>query len=259
MCTQNSNSQSPPNLPIVLLHGWGMNKTVWQPSIDNLPEGVAKRVIALDLPGYGQHNNYTGGYSLSDLANWLNQQLESYGPVILVGWSLGGLIAQKFAIDYPNKVHQLNLIGSTPKFMANDEWHGIKPEVLTMFAEQLVTNSKQTIERFLAIQAMGSRTARDDIKQLKELILSAPAPDATALAKGLELLEREDLRAQWSQLECPVHALFGKLDSLVPFKAIKDIENLGGSPNLEILEKSSHAPFISHPEAFLDWFMKSMN
>lgn len=259
MCTQNSNSQSSQDLPIILLHGWGMNKAVWQTSVDNLPEQIARRMIALDLPGYGQNNHYQGEYSLSELTDWLNDQLEGSKPAILVGWSLGGLVAQKFAINYPEKVHQLNLIGTTPKFMASDKWHGIKPEVLSMFADQLVENSKQTIERFLAIQAMGSRTARDDIKQLKELVLSAPEPAPMALAKGLELLEKEDLRAQWPLLQCPVYALFGKLDSLVPFKAIEDIANLGGSPNLKILDKSSHAPFISHPEAFLDWFTKSVN
>lgn len=259
MCSQNSNSQKQQDLPIVLLHGWGMNKMVWQPSVENLSAELANRVIALDLPGYGQNSDYTGEYELPDLANWLYQQVKDFDTVIVVGWSLGGLVAQQFALDYPEKVHQLNIIGSTPKFMAAEDWYGIKPEVLSMFAEQLVQNSKQTIERFLAIQAMGSRTARDDIKQLKALILSAPEPNPAALAKGLKLLEQEDLRTQWSQLQCPVFALFGKLDSLVPYKAIKDIENLGKSPKVTILDKSSHAPFISHPEAFLDWLQLSVN
>lgn len=259
MCTQNSNSQIPQDLPIVLLHGWGMNKMVWQPIVENLPVDLANRIIALDLPGYGQNCDYTGEYELTDLASWLYEQVKDFDSVIVVGWSLGGLVAQQFALDYPEKVHQLNIIGSTPKFMATEGWYGIKPEVLSMFAEQLVQNSKQTIERFLAIQAMGSRTARDDIKQLKELILSAPEPNSVALAEGLKLLEQEDLRAQWSELQCPVFALFGKLDSLVPYKAIKDIENLGKSPKVTILDKSSHAPFISHPEAFLDWLKWSLN
>lgn len=259
MLSQNSNSQISQDLPIVLLHGWGMNKMVWQPSIENLPTEIANRVIALDLPGYGQHSKYSGGYALSDLANWLYEQVKDFDSVIVVGWSLGGLIGQQFALDYPEKTHQLNIIGSTPKFMATEDWHGIKPEVLSMFAEQLVQNNKKTIERFLAIQAMGSRTAREDIKQLKELLLSAPEPNPNALAKGLELLKQVDLREQWPQLRCPVFALFGKLDSLVPYKAIKDIENLGGSPNLTIIDKSSHAPFISHPEAFIDWLQLSLN
>lgn len=259
MCTQISNSQTSSNLPIVLLHGWGMNKSVWQPCIDNLPERVAKRIIALDLPGYGHNNDYSGNYGLTDLASWLNEQLADCDSAIIVGWSLGGLVGQRLALDYPEKVQQLNIVGSTPKFMADDNWHGIKPEVLTMFAEQLVENSKLTIERFLAIQAMGSRTARDDIKQLKELVLSAPEPSTEALAQGLKLLEQEDLREQWQHIKCPIYALFGKLDSLVPYKAIQDIENLGESPNLMILEKSSHAPFISHPEAFLEWLLESLN
>lgn len=259
MRTHNSNSQLSQQTPIVFLHGWGMNQKVWQPTIASLPEHLAGRAITLDLPGYGENNQYQGGYALADLANWLNEELAAYDKVIVVGWSLGGLVAQQFALDFPTKVKQLNIVGSTPKFMAADNWHGIKPEVLTMFAEQLVENSKQTIERFLAIQAMGSRTARDDIKQLKELVLSAPEPNSNALAKGLELLEKVDLRKDWQHLQCPINALFGKLDSLVPYKAIADIANLGDSPKLKILEKSSHAPFISHPQAFLDWLLEVTN
>ncbi len=253
MCTQYSNSQTNAETPIILLHGWGMNKTIWQPTIEQLPEQIAKRMIALDLPGYGDNNNYEGDYQLDDLADWLYKQVENHTSVIIVGWSLGGLVGQKFAIKYPEKVAQLSIVGSTPKFMAEQDWHGIKPEVLTMFAEQLLEDHKLTVERFLAIQAMGSKTAREDIKQLKKLVTSAPEPNLSALSKGLKILEVDDLREDWKQLACPTFALFGKLDSLVPFKAIQDIQNLNKNLEIQVLEKASHAPFISHPEQFKDW------
>ena len=257
VCTQFSNSQSSQKAPIVFLHGWGMNKEIWQPVIAQLPEGLAQRAVALDLPGYGDNNSYQEDYELEDLADWLAQELENQEPAIVIGWSLGGLVGQKFAIKYPNKIQQLNIVGSTPKFMASENWLGIKPEVLTMFADQLVEDHNLTIERFLAIQAMGSKSARDDIKHLRKLVTSAAQPDLNALSKGLKILEKEDLRANWSELQTPTFALFGKLDSLVPHKAIKDMQELKPNLNVEVLLKASHAPFISHPSEFMGWLTKS--
>lgn len=259
MCTQFSNSQVTEKTPIVFLHGWGMNKQIWQPVLAQLPDNLAQRAIALDLPGYGDNNAYKGGYELEDLADWLAQELKNKQPAIIIGWSLGGLVGQMFATKYPDKIQQLNIVGSTPKFMASENWLGIKPEVLAMFAEQLVQDHKLTIERFLAIQAMGSRSARDDIKHLRKLVTSAAEPNLNALAKGLKILEKEDLRASWPKLEIQTFALFGKLDSLVPYKAIKAMQELKLDLNVEILPKASHAPFISHPSDFMDWLTKSLN
>lgn len=263
MRTQYSNSQTsaqtPSNNPIVLLHGWGMNKRIWQPCIRSLPEQVSSRVINVDLPGYGDNNDYSAGYQLNELAHWLEQQLQGHLQVHLIGWSLGGLVAQQFAACYPEKTARLSLVGSTPKFIADENWYGIDAKVLAMFAGQLERDHQLIISRFLAIQAMGSTSAKQDIKQIKDLVTSAPEPQLQALRQGLTLLLQEDLRQTWANLACPVDALFGKLDSLVPAKAITDIQQLNPKANITIVEKASHAPFISHPEQFRDWILTCVN
>ena len=263
MCTHNSNSHSDQKNPIVLLHGWGMNRAIWQPCVANLPETTASRIVTLDLPGYGDNVDYAGEYGLNDLANWLadtlTQRLGEEYKVTVIGWSLGGLVAQQFALSHPDKIAKLGLIGSTPKFLADTDWAGIKPDVLDMFAAQLIKNHQATIDRFLAIQAMGAQTAKQDIKHLKDLVTSAPTPNIDALIKGLTLLAEEDLRSQWSQLTCPIFALFGKLDSLVPVKVVEKITSLSDKISTTIHDKASHAPFISHPEQFTHWLLKEVN
>ena len=78
--------------------------------------------------------------------------------------------------------------------MARDEWPGIAPKVLTGFNQMLAGDFRQTIERFLAIQAMGSEHARDDIRQLRHWLAERPAPQFAALEAGLTLLADIDLR-----------------------------------------------------------------
>ena len=75
------------------------------------------------------------------------------------------------AAHWPEKVAKVVLVASTPFFAEQNDWPGIKPNVLNTFKEQLVSHREKTIERFLAIQAMGSESARDDIS-IKNFIKS---------------------------------------------------------------------------------------
>ena len=238
--------------PIVVLHGWGMNAKVWEVVRDDLEQAHTGEMRFLDLPGFGHNREVPENYDLNALADWLNGEVLEAS--IVIGWSLGGLIAQRFAKRYPNKVARLGLVASTPKFLQSEQWPGIKPEVLQMFAEQLQKNPTQTIERFLAIQAMGSATAKQDIKQLRELVLSAPSADSKALAEGLNILHHEEEFSAVEDADLQVHLLLGRLDSLVPQRMRKLLVERAQNTQVDIIAKASHAPFISHKTEFLAWF-----
>lgn len=239
----------------VLLHGWGMNQGVWQlikPELEFLYSG---KVRCLDLPGYGDSSASLSPYTLHDAAKRVSEQLKPQS--VLMGWSLGGLFAIYIAKHWPEKVSKVILVASTPFFEEQLPWAGIKPKVLTQFKEQLLQERSKTIERFLAIQAMGSESARDDIKQLKQLLSQSSPPNNEALSAGLEILQNEDLRELFAQCPVPIRGIFGRLDSLVPYRAIKKMVALNADFEYEVLDKASHAPFISHKSEFLS-VVKSM-
>ena len=232
---------------LYLIHGWGMNRSVWQTIAPQL-EAVFN-LHFLDLPGYGEScDRYPNEYSLANISKQIAGDIEK--PGIVIGWSLGGLVAQYIAINFPNKIKQLICLASTPKFQACETWHGIKPEVLTLFQQQLSNDYQKTIERFLAIQTMGSDSARQDVKQLKDLLAQYPSPSEAVLAAGLTILAETDLRTEIKRIQIPTLRLYGKLDSLVPSKAIDEIAQLQPEANQFIFNKASHAPFISHPTEF---------
>ena len=119
---------------LVFLHGWGVNSGVWQPLIDILKHQYC--ITTIDLPGYGlNHQQLPTPYNLQSIATLV----EAYLPTnsILVGWSLGGLVAQQIANSYPEKIKQLVLICSSPKFSESDDWPGIEPKILSFFTQQL--------------------------------------------------------------------------------------------------------------------------
>ncbi|KAA1157643.1 pimeloyl-ACP methyl ester esterase BioH [Pseudoalteromonas fuliginea] len=240
---------------LVLLHGWGMNQGVWQlvqPELEFLYSG---NVRSLDLPGFGNSIACPSPYTLHDAAALLSEQLQPQS--ILMGWSLGGLFALYIAKHWPEKVSKVILVASTPFFAEQIDWPGINSKVLEQFKDQLVNHREKTIERFLAIQAMGSESARDDIKQLKLLLNQYGAPNTEALMAGLDILKNEDLRELFTRCPVSIKGIFGRLDALVPYKVIAEISALNTEFEYEVLDKASHAPFISHKREFLS-VVKSM-
>lgn len=234
---------------LVLIHGWGLNHAIWQPIADAL--NADYQVLALDLPGYGLATRYPQPYSLEAITDQLAEQIPAQSYVL--GWSLGGLVATQLALRYPAKVQSLALVASSPCFLQQPDWPGMNAQVMQQFAGSLSANLALTVERFLAIQAMGSVTARQDIKQLKHAVLSLPLPCSEVLSAGLEILASTDLRAELSQLKLPLFCCFGRLDSLVPVAITTLLPGIVPAAQICVLAKASHAPFISHQAEFLDW------
>ncbi|AWB68995.1 pimeloyl-[acyl-carrier protein] methyl ester esterase [Saccharobesus litoralis] len=228
-----------------------MNQAVWLPVVEKL--STKFRVKCLDIAGFGNKSQrdlepYTLAAISDDIANDINE------PGIIAGWSLGGLVAQYLALHHPSKLTALITIASTPYFQAcqTTDWPGIKPAVLSGFQQQLAQDYQVTLERFLAIQAMGSPTAKQDIRQLKQQLLEYPSPHLNALKGGLTILEQADLRKNISNITLPTLRLYGRLDALVPQKAIEKIKVFQPSAESVVFAKASHAPFISHLDDFIE-------
>lgn len=241
---------------VVFIHGWGMNRHIWQPSLQTL-EHPQFNFVAIDLPGYGEFTpKGDEAYSIE----WITEQLAKVitEPSMIVGWSLGGLAAIHFANKHPNLVNKLLLVASSCQFAESDSWPGIKPNVLSLFRKQLANDYKTTIDRFMAIQAMGSESAKQDIKQVRNLILQKSAPPLEVLEGGLKILAEYNAKNELANLTMPVFALFGRLDSLVPKKAIPLMQQVLPTMNVTIEDKASHGPFISHPESFKQWLLASL-
>ncbi|CAH0541846.1 pimeloyl-ACP methyl ester esterase BioH [Vibrio marisflavi] len=232
---------------IVLLHGWGMNGAVWQQAAEKLSESFKVHIV--DLPGYG-HSHAVKADDLDVISELLLKQAPE--QAIWVGWSLGGLIASHIAIHHPDRVEKLITVSSSPKFAAEKPWRGIQPAVLKNFTQQLMEDFKLTVERFMALQAMGSPTAKSDLKQLKKSVLTRPEPNTDALLYGLSLLADVDQRQQLQNLTLPILRLYGRLDGLVPIKVAHDLQNLLPTSSQFVFSQSSHAPFMTELDAFCD-------
>lgn len=246
------------SIPIVMIHGWGVNSAIWQPMITQLSAtfNASFHLVTVDLPGFGDNvDSKIVPYSLANIAKQLDKTIEQ--PAVYIGWSLGGLVATEMALTYPDKVLGLITVASSPCFLEKTVteqqyimWPGIKAKVLKAFHQQLQVDTKKTISGFLKIQAMGSPHVRDDIKQISQLVLQQQMPSKTTLDESLTLLETSDYRKKLIEIKQPFLRLYGRCDSLVPKAVIASIAALAKQSEQHVFEQASHAPFISHLDDF---------
>ncbi|MGL1958076.1 MAG: pimeloyl-ACP methyl ester esterase BioH [Colwellia sp.] len=254
-------------VPLVFIHGWGLNSGVWQPLIEKMSACSTNNfeLISLDLPGFGFNSDcIITPYSLANICHLINKAINK--PAIYLGWSLGGLIATEMALTFPDKVLGLITVASSPCFIECDQkknqklgWPGIKPSVLKNFHQQLKEDSQKTIDGFLKIQAMGSPHIRQDIKQIRNLVKRYPVPSKKTLDQSLNLLETSDYTEQLRLIQQPFLRLYGNSDSLIPIIVANLVSQRIKNSDQHIFDKASHAPFISHPDDFYQVLVSWLN
>ncbi len=235
-----------PNL--VLIHGWGMSGAIWQPLVKKLSKHFTLHLV--DLPGMGL-SRPTEPYHLHILADKISEMLPANADI--VGWSLGGLVAMRIALDKPDLVRRLVLVSSTPCFVNKQDWDaGISPTVFSNFADNVDTDYHNTMTQFLTLQCMGAKDARSTVKLLRKKFTERPVPTSQTLRRALNILLDTDLRGEVAELRKPTLLVHGDRDTLAPVQAAHWMMQHLPIGFLRVLAGASHAPFLSHQDHFID-------
>lgn len=234
--------------PLVMIHGWGLHGGVWQDIVPDLAD--RHRVLRLDLPGHGSSPAGDGILSLDTMAD----AVAAHAPEgsTLVAWSLGGMVALNLAVRHPSCVGSLALVATTPRFVAGRDWPcGLDAEIVDGFGESLRRDYKRTVRRFLTLQVRGDEKAAELLVRLRQEVFARGEPDADALAAGLSILRKTDVRADLRRISQPTLVIAGERDTLVPAEAGRRMAAAIPGASFALVAGASHAPFLSHREAFL--------
>ncbi len=190
---------------------------------------------------------------IEDLAGLARAVSEEVPPgAIVLGWSLGGMIALELARQRPTSLKGLVLIATTPRFVADAGWvHGIDPAVLETFTRGVRDDYHRTVQDFLALQVLGAADSRSTLRVLRAAVRSRPAPDPRALEVGLDILRRADLRDALADIASAALVITGQRDRLTPPAAAEFLSAALPCAHLRHIAGAGHAPFLSHPEAVL--------
>lgn len=234
---------------VVLLHGWGMHADVWASFIPLLTPHVHVRCI--DLPGCGRSAGLSLPSTLGALAELMIEVMPA--QAILVGWSLGGLLALAVAANHPQRVSYLVLMAATPCFVQRDDWLCAMPlEVFEQFTQDVAQNAEQGLKRFMALQCHGSASHKQDLRFLQACAAQQPMSSDEVLMQSLDFLKENDGRSWLEKLAMPVHVVLGEHDALVPVSAAPALNVLRPSATVSVVSGAAHVPFLSHPQACHD-------
>jgi pimeloyl-[acyl-carrier protein] methyl ester esterase len=232
---------------IALIHGWAMHGGIFHGLTARLAESC--RVHVVDLPGHGFSRDDAAGLDLHDTARRLSNLLP---PSIWVGWSLGGLVAMRAAIEFPQAVRGLGLICASPRFVVGDDWkRGVAVAVFEQFGTDLSLDYRGTLERFLALEVHGDEHAIACLRELRARLFERGEPARSALEQGLQVLERSDLREQLARIACPNLWIAGSRDRLVPAAAMEWSATMARG-SFHRVARAGHAPFITHREEVVE-------
>jgi len=188
--------------PLLLLNGTGSPMAEWDPA---LLAGLAKdrRVVVIDYPGLGLSSPAPGRITFSAMADWTADLITVLGlgaPDVL-GWSMGGFIAQQLAIRHPELVRRLVLAGTNaggPSAVLGPTW-----------VQQADSNSDGSIRSYLITNyprtTCAQRAGREFIKRITMAVNSGRYPVESTPARTYNaLVDAED---PWLESSVNVSAL----------------------------------------------------
>ena len=141
------------------------------------------------------------------------------------------------------------MIAATPRFVRGEDWpHAVEPAVFEQFGRELASDFGGTLERFLALDVMGSANAREELRTLRQRLVERGAPTERALLEGLRLLESTDLRGALPTLGKPSLWIAGQRDRLVSPAAMQAAAALAPGGQALTIAHGGHAPFLGHAD-----------
>jgi pimeloyl-[acyl-carrier protein] methyl ester esterase len=234
--------------PLVLIHGWGMHSGVFNGLADRL--SVRRTLHLVDLPGHGRSRDAEMPLTLDVCVDAIVARTP---PAPWLGWSLGGLLALRAASRIPAQTTALIMLCALPRFVRAEGWpYGMAADVFHQFAVDLAHDYRATLERFLALETLGSEDAAAELRLLRSQVFAHGEPLPHALIQGLQLLERSDLRDALSELRVPSSWIAGRRDRISDWRAMQAAAALSPHSQFLRIDGAAHAPFLTHVDEVAD-------
>jgi pimeloyl-[acyl-carrier protein] methyl ester esterase len=168
-----------------------------------------------------------------------------YEKPVLVGWSMGAMVALEFVLKHPSKAAGLCLVGGMPRFTTAEDYPpGLPLKDVKGMKKKLKRDFERTIGEFRESISAGLSGADKDI------LMNSTFPDFNAAKAGLVELMEADLRDGLGKIKLPTLLIHGDKDHVsLPAASEYMAERIAGSQHISI-KGAGHVPFLSHQDEF---------
>jgi pimeloyl-ACP methyl ester carboxylesterase len=230
--------------PVILLHGWLGSWGCWLGTMEALAHH--RRTYAIDFWGFGESDKRRESYEISDFVALVDQFMERLGihsaPVI--GHSMGGTVALNLALDKPQRVEKVAVVGSP-----------VEGRSLNIFLKLagypwialLVWNSPSLLRLGIRLFAPWIAANWSDWYQLLMRDLSRMTLES--FLWSIHSLHRTDLKPRLGALRMPALGVYGRGDKIVDPRQSTLFDRVANS-RVELLAGSRHFPMLDEPDTF---------
>jgi pimeloyl-ACP methyl ester carboxylesterase len=231
--------------PVILLHGWLGSWGLWQETMACL--GRKYRTYALDFWGFGESGKKRETYAVQDFISLVDQFMEQLGisQAPLVGHSMGGTVSLSVAIQYPQRVQKVVVIGS-PIYGAS------LSSVLKLFGKRpigfLVRNNLWAFKSFYHLLApLYSHDPRWSAMMDRDVSNTT----LDSFWHSISSLRNTDLRPNLGQIQVPVMGMYGAKDIVVDPNQWKPLTEGLPQARIEQYPTAGHFIMLDEPNLFM--------
>jgi pimeloyl-ACP methyl ester carboxylesterase len=239
--------------PLVLIHGLATTQGIWHSVTPALAR--ERRVVTLDVPGFGDSPPVGEGFDLEAVAKRILRGLAAQGvrgPFDLVGHSLGAGIAVTIAAIRPRAVRRLVLVA---------------PAGFARLAPSTVRMVSSGVDGVLALRR--ALVPLTDLAWGRRLLLAFAAADGAALsptqarllvgasasaqrtAEAFATIAAADLRPVLRRVRAPLGVIWGAEDRTVPPRTARSVLEARPDAEIVLIEDAGHVAMVERPEAFV--------
>lgn len=235
---------------VLFVHGWLASHRWWGPILDRLPAGV--RAYAVDLAGAGESEPAPGRHTLGGYAAGLRAFADALRlrRFLLVGHSMGGGVALRYALDHLERLAGLMLANPLPPFGTR-----VDPQVDAWVRAQ--QGNPEGIRSMLQL-AFATPPAPET---METLLTDALRWGPGVYSETLDDMARFDVTDRLAELRLPTLVLWGDRDVVIPFQGIAELFTRIPGCGLEVWHGVGHSPVLERPEEFatlLDRFLSEL-
>jgi pimeloyl-ACP methyl ester carboxylesterase len=232
------------NPPVVLfVHGYCQSSAYWAPTVERIAQ-QGGHGIAVDLPGFAGSAGLPGPYTMEAFADALVGLLDArkINRAVVAGGSMGGVVAQQFALRHPERLARLLLV-ATGAYTADPKGALAKADSLS---------SSPWDEATLRPIVQGFFHTPPSAKRFSELLAIAGNASRHAAVVAARSNAGTSLLARLSQIKVPTLIIQGRHDRSRTVAHGEEMQNAIIGARLVVLENSGHTPHLEEPDAFHD-------
>ena len=235
---------------LVFIHGSGGNHSAWSHQYGRLHKKY--NIVAINLPGHG-HSGGKGEKDVRRYCVWVKELMGvlDLNGTVLVGHSLGASIALRFAINYPQEIAGIVLVGG-----------GMKMPVNPFFLEFLKTNPPVVPAEVIDLICKYSLAKENRSKFSASLQKSISQSKVDVLYGDLSACNDLDLTEEIDKINVPALVICGAEDKMAPPDFSRQLAASISDAKLEIIEGAGHTVMLERPAEFnasLDKFTASIS